>query len=670
MRNIFIYISIFLCCLSSGFASDDGGTESPFSLGAGARDLALGGAAIATSEPTTAPFWNPSRLARVERFSFSGFHSRLYESDVSYQYFGLVWPTLDFGVLALGVFRLGVDGIEIRDEYNFQQGETDDNRLGFYLAYGRSLYDYDVGFALTMEHHSLDDYSTTSSPGLNLSVSRRFTLSPAWLESLTLALTGGNIIRMGATLADETYKYPTSFDGGFTLDLSPGKQWLKETAISGKLSKTNHADMNYALGLELRPIDLIDLRCGLNDDHLSFGAGLSCRLLDFDYALIDRDMGDLHMFTLTLAFGQKTSEKKLIRYQRRETEFNDKMSRELQTRNNTMVDSLVNVGGEKLADGDLTAASSLFDRALFIARSSGVDTVHIKQLADDTDMRLRTVSRKMRYGEFMDSVDVKFDAGDYLSAKYFAGLALSEEPNSSDAASLMAKADSIIESSLARDETIQKQLWMIDSLLSFGQIQRAGTVVRSLEKFAPDNSGVIMAVRRVEFERWREIASIAYDNKDFETALEALDSVSVLFPGHQWSTELKERIRTELNSEQGYATEITPDKPVPLSKEIQKEVKTIYEAAQKAFEKGNLTEAIISWEKVERLAPNYQSVREYLVNAYKFVGVELYGQNRLKEAVDNWKKAAELDPANTEIKNYINRTENEILKLKELTYEE
>ena len=61
-------------------------------------------------------------------------------------------------------------------------------------------------------------------------------------------------------------------------------------------------------------------------------------------------------------------------------------------------------------------------------------------------------------------------------------------------------------------------------------------------------------------------------------------------------------------------------------------------------------------------------MRTYLVNAYKYVGVELYGQNKLKEAVSVWKKAAQLQPNNDEIADYIRRTENEISKMQELSY--
>ena len=103
--------------------------------------------------------------------------------------------------------------------------------------------------------------------------------------------------------------------------------------------------------------------------------------------------------------------------------------------------------------------------------------------------------------------------------------------------------------------------------------------------------------------------------------------------------------------------------------DLRKEVEADYKTGQQLFEKGNLTGAVARWEKVERLAPGYMSVRTYLVDAYKFLGVELYTQSRLADAVDVWKKAAGLDPDSSEIAGYIKRTESEIATLEELSYE-
>ena len=119
MKRLLLYMAFFLSPLVALGASDDGGTESPFMFGTGARELSLGGACLTTADASTAVFWNPARLAPAQRLSLGGLHSRLYDSDVAYQYLGLAIPTVDWGCFGIGVFRLGVDGIEQRDVNNF-----------------------------------------------------------------------------------------------------------------------------------------------------------------------------------------------------------------------------------------------------------------------------------------------------------------------------------------------------------------------------------------------------------------------------------------------------------------------------------------------------------------------------------------------------------------------
>jgi len=111
MRRAVPIIVGLLLLITPSIQAGDGGTQSPFSLGAGAQDLALGGSGLNAPDPVTAVYWNPSALARVERISLGGFHSRLFESGVAYQYLGTAVPTMDIGSFGFGLFRLGVDGI-------------------------------------------------------------------------------------------------------------------------------------------------------------------------------------------------------------------------------------------------------------------------------------------------------------------------------------------------------------------------------------------------------------------------------------------------------------------------------------------------------------------------------------------------------------------------------
>jgi len=671
MKKLLIYILCIALTAVTAIADNDGGTQSPFSLGVGADALAQGGANIASGDAATAPFWNASRLAQAEQMSLAGFHCRLYDSDVAYQYFGAVFPTLDWGTVGIGVFRLGIDGIEQRDDNNVLiPGDLSDNRLALYLAYAKNISGYDVGMAVAFEHHSLGDYSATSSPGLNISVGRTFNFRNEHIRRLSLALVGRNLIKPGMELVDERVDQPSAFDGALALTVKPMVRWDHDLKLTAAINNVDYLDARFRAGLEYSFHDMVSLRGGVRNGKLSAGAGLTYKSLTFDYALIDRDLGSLHMFTISTSFGAPLSTRRKMRTEKREAEFNNLMNDRLVSRNRDMIDNMVRQGSDFLDNGNLVEAGNYLDRAMFLARNADIDTSGIYTLAEEARRRLKEVTDKQIYGQYMDSAQVKFEAGDYLPARYFAGLALEKIPNSAEAANLIDRANDAVKRSTTREEMLTKQLFTVDSLLSYGRTDRALKIARAVSEYAPDDERVKLTLKKAEFEYYKETATKSFDSGDLKAAGDAVDRALVLYPAHQWCLNMKERIKQE--GKRLAALYIKPrieNKPVAINDELLKEVKESYETARSLFEKGSLPEAIGHWEKVERLAPDYLSVRQYLVRAYKFVGIELYGQNSLQEAIDVWKKAAFLSPGNEEIKDYIKRTENEIRKLEELSYE-
>ncbi|MFZ5980037.1 MAG: hypothetical protein ACOYVF_05345 [Candidatus Zixiibacteriota bacterium] len=670
MIRLVTYCLLFgLVLTPTGLKAADGGTESPFSLGTGASELALGGANLAVVDAWTAPFWNPSRLAAAERISLGGFHTRLYDDDVAYQYLGLVYPTLDWGAFGLGVFRLNIGGIEKRDINNFYIEDIDDSRLAFYFAYGRTINKYNFGFAVTLEHHALDTYKATSSPGINLSIGRVWVFDKKLLTKVSAGINGRNLLKPKLKLLEEELEYPYSIGLGLSAEIRPNPNWDHRAILSAGLTKVDYVDLRPALGLEYEFSGLLSLRGGVRDGKLSFGAGLSYKMLSFDYSLVDRDMGSLHMFSLTSSFGLPRSEKKQMRDKKREMEFNTLMSDHMTAYNRELVEDLVRQGDEMFGNGDLTRAGDFFDRALFLARNNNLDTVAIYEKTRQVEKQLDDILRAQRYRQYIDSAQDKYENEDYIAARYFANLALTEVPNSAQAQQLVDKADREIRASSSREEMIQNRLWLADSLVDYGRINEAESVLKTLAEFAPDHSGVRLAIKRVEFERLRNEAVTALADNNLPKTVAVLDSALAMFPGHKWWLDFKDRVDREIKVKKTTPEPVAPPKPVVLSAEVKSEVEEAYKTAQNFFKKGDLNEAITHWEKVERLAPNYASVREYLVNAYKYVGVELYSRNDLKGAVGVWRKAAEINPANQEIIKYINRTENEIRKLEELSYE-
>jgi tetratricopeptide (TPR) repeat protein len=667
-RTILLAISLVSATLVSAVA-DDGGTQSPFSLGAGARDLSLAGSALAEADPFAASYWNPSVLARTEQLSLGAFHSRLYESQTVYQYVGLAVPTMDLGGFGCGIFRLGVGGIEKRDKANYLLGEVDDSRLAVYVGYARSVTGYDVGLAANFDHHSLDGYSATSSPGLSASIGRRWEPDPAWLARVSAAVNGRNLIRPRMKLVDVNITQPYGIEGGVSMTVLPRPSWGHSLTVSAAVAKADMVRPRLAVGLEYTIESRLRLRGALRDGKASFGAGLTYRSIRLDYAMVDRDLGSLHMFSLSADLGMPVSEKRRVREQKREAEFGTLISRRLADRNREMISDLITHGQDLIRRDDLREASIVLDRAVFLASGDGLDTMRVYQAAKDARAKVEKALLQSAFAADMDSARIRLDGGDYLGAKYFADLALAKLPESSEAAAMLAMADTAIRRSISEEQMLESQLCLADSLMSYGKYDEALVTVQALKAVSEGDDRVKSVLRKAEFGHWCEVARAAFARGEYSRANAALDSALQAFPKHPWCLNLRAQIQQVLSRPKEVAPEVEAKISEPLGDDLRKEVETTYRSGQRLFEQGSLPEAVTQWEKVERLAPGYMSVRAYLVNAYKFLGVELYTQSRLAEAVAVWKKAAELDPLSSEIASYIKRTESEIATLEELSYE-
>jgi tetratricopeptide (TPR) repeat protein len=646
------------------------GTQSPFSLGVGARDLAQGGSAFNIPDPATAVYWNPSALARVDRLGVGVSHSRLFETGIAYQYLGAAVPTVDVGCFGLGVFRLGVDGIDRRDEFNVSHGEARESRMAMYLGYGRFLAGYAVGAAVALEHHALDGHSATSSPGMSLAVSRRFALPYPRIAGITPGLSLRNVVRPHMKLVSEEIEFPTETDGAVSVDLVPNPAWDQTVTVSAGVSKVAGLDAVFKAGIEYSIQDLLHLRGGLRDRRASFGAGISYRSISIDYVMVERDLGSLHMFSVSTALGTPTSAKRRIREERQEAEFTRLVGERLSARNLAMVSALVAKGEELTHEGAFDAARVALDRALFLGEGSGLDTTAVYAGAQTAVRKLDEAWRKTRFEADMDSAWSRLSAGDLLGARYYAVQAVSGFPESIAARDVLDRIDQRIEQTMAGQSAIDHGILRADSLTSYGEFKEALAVAVALRDMAADDERIEATVRKAEFGLWKQRAEDAFSRSDYRTAQAAVDSALMRFPKHPWGIALSARIKEETKRAAATVASPTPQSVAgPLSARTESEAEEAYKDGQKLFEEGRLTEAVDRWETVEALAPGYRSVRAYLVNAYKFLGVELYSQNHLEEAVDVWKKAADLDPNSGEIAGYIRRTQAEISRLQEISYD-
>jgi len=111
------------------------------SIGAGARALGMGSAYVAVADEVTAAYWNPAGLNGITNYQGSYMHSERFSGVVSFDYAGFVLPANNRGVLALSVFRQGVDNIKnTLNVYNDANGIPDPSQITTFSATDMAVY--------------------------------------------------------------------------------------------------------------------------------------------------------------------------------------------------------------------------------------------------------------------------------------------------------------------------------------------------------------------------------------------------------------------------------------------------------------------------------------------------------------------------------------------------
>jgi hypothetical protein len=111
------------------------------SIGAGARALGMGSAYVAVADEVTAAYWNPAGLNGITNYQGSYMHSERFSGVVSFDYAGFVLPANNRGVLALSIFRQGVDNIKnTLNVYNDANGIPDPSQITTFSATDMAVY--------------------------------------------------------------------------------------------------------------------------------------------------------------------------------------------------------------------------------------------------------------------------------------------------------------------------------------------------------------------------------------------------------------------------------------------------------------------------------------------------------------------------------------------------
>ncbi len=329
---------------SSGLKAQSGGTLPVFhALGAGARQLGLGGACVAMPFDATTAYWNPAATDYLEQNNVSFFYTNLL-GGASYNFIGYVHPTLSMGTFGGVMLRWGIDGIKERLDSPYEVGEASLVNYEFLFSYGKVILpDQNLSFGMNIkiDYQSwpgLSEKASDTGVGADLALYYRPELDGNF-KGLAFGFVMQNFFAPKLKPLDVSDTFPRIFKLGLakTFALSTTGNQL---SVLMDLDKGANNLFKFHLGSEYIYNNMAMIRAGIYNNegtHFVFGAGAKYNLfqLDYSYAALNvADMGSSHRISFSVNFGKTRSDKLEIAKQlemeriREEVENQQRLARE------------------------------------------------------------------------------------------------------------------------------------------------------------------------------------------------------------------------------------------------------------------------------------------------------------------------------------------------------
>ncbi len=667
---VLVTLCLFTAVPTPVCAGEGAGTSSPLEVGVGARSLAMGRAASALATGPEALLWNPALLARIPRPVASLFHSDLYTDQTALQSGFVAYPTLDFGVFGLGVQRLGVGGIDARDDRNLSLGEFDASEIHVRAGYGRSWPSgVQAGLAVKIVQQNVQGTGATGA-GVDLGVAYERPLASVG-HFLDAGLVLQNAIAPTLRLDEEEVADPRR------LKLGLGHRWdapdrRVQSALAVEFEWPAREDTRWGLGTEVGLDHTFFLRGGLDDGRLAAGFGIHHRGVQFGYALrSDEDLPREDRFSLTFAFGPSLEDRRAERRRQREEVVAQRLAQMLGEREAEALARARAEAGSAYDDADWERAELLYKRVLLLD-------------PDDAEASIRVDDARRRRA--LAAAEEQLLGGSAAAAVVAFQRILEQWPADPRAEEGLERARSILTNNENRRETLRELF--ADALARFadGDLAGAEASLTELLRLDPRHEGGRELAARVKATRKARLNE-ALDRSDaelaqgrFDRALQWLQRARSLAPEFEgeWARRQArieeardaaqraleaQRARVALRSRNETAG---PPSSASTPAADPERLREGFDAGMRAFQRGNYETAVRRWREVWELSPSYGQVASSLVKAYQLLGIQAYTGGDYTRAIENCRRALEIDPDDEKSRRYLARIEEERASVEEI----
>ncbi len=655
-------------------AGDDAGLRSVFALGAGNRALALGGAYAAVADGPAGPTWNPAGLALEQRPAATATHTSLFGMGFGEQFLGVAWPDWRHGSFGLTVRRFGTDGIERRDDRNrLLADDLTDTEMEFGLTHARTLRPgLQAGGMLKLQTQSLAE-RTAGGLGLDLGL----LAAPLRLrhpdrpggDAWTVGLAVRNLVEPKLRLDLESVPDPRAWRLGTAYRRRLATDLAGLVALD--VERTRGMDARLHAGGEIRYRDLAALRLGSLHGNLTAGFGVVWRDYGVDVAFEDNPLGTITRFGVTLRHGVPVAEQRRRAEQRREEARRRALEEAFRANQRRQLEEL-------LQRAEASRRAGAFEDA-------AAQLAMAQVLAPDDPRIVRRQAAVLR-----DQAAAYQDAGDAAAAALTWQRLLHLAPGDTAAAAALARLREQEDRRSRRDAAVRARLDRALDAFARDDFAAARRELRALLASAPDDSLAHSLQRRVEeaaglraADLARQAVSLARAG-DLAEAAQTLARAAALQPDapavRRARRELERRRRAAAAADRresaatavasaDTAAERTPAEPPhrTLTAEQRREVARQYRQGLEAAARGNHELAVRHWELAWSLEPDYQDLRQRLLDEYLTRGMEHFAAGRLEEAVAAWEEARRVDPDDRRARSYLERARRQLEKIRSLT---
>jgi len=603
-------LAMLAVVLSSGTSlaasSASGGTESIFSLGAGSRALGMAGAFTAISDDATAAYWNPAGLSCLEQTGVTGFHSTLFEGS-SLDFFSIGHPTVRFGGLGFAFMRVGTDGIQAYDDRSRSLGTLDFSQSEMIFSYGRRIpFNVNVGASLKIVSQRMGDLSAG---GAGFDVGAFYSVQ--YVKGLALGLALRDVPGAKLKLAERVEKTPRTLRiGGSYRDSVRGGRDVILLAVDASLPEKSNTSIS--VGGEYAIDQLVALRAGIKEGKICAGAGVKWRNYSLDYSIGNSELGNLHQFSVSAAFGDPIT----LRKQREERERKREVARMLEEEKAKRIEAHAELARRAFDQASYSAALEEWSLVLEYDPENVQAKESVKKareaLARKTEEEARMADSHARVHVLLEVGKEHMSQGDLRAALLRFKQAIELEPENKEATGNIRQTDSLIAVGVASNIALAK------SLAASGKYLEAYSAWNKVIILNPDNEeakrgieaskssvetvgrDLVEARRRIDALTLYTNAVRAYDREDYKEAKTQLQEMLKLYPVDQEGLRLAEKIDERLS----------PNKP-----KVEENIKKLYIEGMNYFNRGEYEKAIESWKRILAVDPRNETVARNIEKA-------------------------------------------------------